>query len=186
MLGVFQRQAGAAGYCLEGVFRHPELDVDFVGEALGYAPQQRSAAGKPDAVLDYVRIQFRRSSLQDLDDFAFDFGNSLVYAEGDVPIRNGRTRRMGRDEVLTLYDEVFRLLFGRQLGQYRSDGKLYLLRRGAPDADVVLPSKVVDDVGRYLVACNVDAGRFHDAAQGYPQSPWCRRRYLLSCCRWGR
>ena len=53
MLGVFQRQAGAAGYSLEWVFSHPELDVYLVGEALGYAPQQRSAAGKPDVILEY-------------------------------------------------------------------------------------------------------------------------------------
>ena len=45
MIGVCQRQAGAAGYGFEGVFSHPELDVYLVGEALGYAPQQRSAAG---------------------------------------------------------------------------------------------------------------------------------------------
>ena len=45
MLGVFQRQAGAAGYGFEGVFSHPELDVDLVCEALGDTPKQRPAAG---------------------------------------------------------------------------------------------------------------------------------------------
>ena len=84
MLGVFQRQAGAAGYGFEGVFSHPELDVYLVGEALGDTTKKRPSAGKPDAVLDYVRIQFRRSALQDLDDFAFDFGNSKRQARGDL------------------------------------------------------------------------------------------------------
>ncbi len=53
MLGVFQRQAGAAGYGFEGVFSHPELDVYLVGEALGDTTKKRPSAGKPDVILEY-------------------------------------------------------------------------------------------------------------------------------------
>ena len=64
---------------------------------------------------------------------------------------------MGRDEVLPFNDKVLRLFLGRELRQDSTHGKLDLLRSGPSDADVVLLSQVVDDVGRDLVPCDMDA-----------------------------
>lgn len=64
---------------------------------------------------------------------------------------------MGRDEVLPFNDKVLWLFLGRELWQDSTHGKLDLFRGGPSDADVVLLSQVVDDVGRDLVPCDMDA-----------------------------
>ena len=68
----FERQAGASGNGLKRIFGHTELDIDFLCEPLGEAAQKGAATCKPDAVAHNIRLQLRRSALQDLDNLALN------------------------------------------------------------------------------------------------------------------
>ena len=140
-----------------------ELNTRLLRKTLVETLNQRTTTCEVYTILHNIGVELRRHLLQHLHQRCIELHERLVEGVGNLVVGEGDGLWQGGEHTWTRNHEILRLIL--QL-RYRSTNlTLYLLGSTLTDADAVLLTHIVHDVGRKYITRNIYRLRAYDTAQ---------------------